>query len=382
MTARAERAVRGVALVTSAVIVVLTSCRVAAADQQSDQVISTGAMANVAVDMERSATQLTQVTTDLGKANVEVAATQASMNVTLGLITQNVAALNEVMNRIKVRAVSAYTRFGSVSTAPLEVDESSDLNVARSYVKAVADVDVEDLASLRDTEQRLDVELDTKRKDHDAAVASESAIEKTQSDLVSQVHDDQARLDAVGAVPVMGASTLSAAQMASWYRSTGAVATLPYGTTIDDMTELFVEEGNDEHVRGDLAFAQAVVETGSFAVAAGANYSGIGVCDACDHGDSFATPRDGVRAQIQLLKNYADPDSRADDLAHPPSPDLYGHDPAHAAHVYDTFSLKGKAPIWNLMGNGNWATDPGYAPKVIRVYNQMVAFANAHPELS
>ena len=69
-------------------------------------------------------------------------------------------------------------------------------------------------------------------------------------------------------------------------------------------------EGQAEGVRGDLAFAQSIVETASFGVAAGSNYSGIGVCDSCTGGYAFPTPLDGVRAQIQLLRNYADPDSR------------------------------------------------------------------------
>jgi hypothetical protein len=183
-----------------------------------------------------------------------------------------------------------------------------------------------------------------------------------------------------GGVPVMGDAVLHARQLAGWYRSTGAVAHLMPGTTIDDVTALYLQEGGDEGVRGDLAFAQAVIETGSFAVAAGNNYSGIGVCDSCTGGYAFPTPRDGVRAQIQLLRNYADPDSRAANLAHPPSPALYGADATKASRLYDTFFLKGKAPLWNQMGGGNWATDPTYAGKVIGLFNQMSAFANAHPQ--
>ena len=32
-------------------------------------------------------------------------------------------------------------------------------------------------------------------------------------------------------------------------------------------------------------------------------------------------------------------------------------------------------PTWNLMGNGNWATDPTYASKVLVIYFDMVTFA-------
>jgi flagellum-specific peptidoglycan hydrolase FlgJ len=36
---------------------------------------------------------------------------------------------------------------------------------------------------------------------------------------------------------------------------------------------------------------------------------------------------------------------------------------------------KGKAPNWNDMGNGNWASAPDYAAKVLTVYNEMRADA-------
>ena len=68
-------------------------------------------------------------------------------------------------------------------------------------------------------------------------------------------------------------------------------------------------EGDAEGVAGDVAFAQAVLETGSFGHALDNNYSGIGACDSCTSEIAFPTPLDGVRAQIQLLKSYADPSS-------------------------------------------------------------------------
>src|SRR5262249_25313427 len=155
---------------------------------------------------------------------------------------------------------------------------------------------------------------------------------------------------------------------------THVVARLAEGTTIEQLAGYYIEEGRSEGVRGDIAFAQAIVESAYFTVAPGNNYSGIGACDSCDGGFGFPTPRDGVRAQIQLLRNYADPDSRASTLANPPEPGIYGADPARAASFYDTFFLKGKAPLWNDMGDGNWATDPVYAPKVIRVFAAMLAY--------
>ena len=81
---------------------------------------------------------------------------------------------------------------------------------------------------------------------------------------------------------------------------------------------------------------------------------------------AFPTPRDGVRgpdpAAAQLRRSrVAGGEPRqpavADDLRQRP-----GRAPRES---YDTFFAKGRMPTWNLMGNGNWATDPGYAPKVL-----------------
>ena len=84
-----------------------------------------------------------------------------------------------------------------------------------------------------------------------------------------------------------------------------------------------------------------------------------------------------MRAQIQLLKSYADPDSKSATLANPPEPGVFSSPAA-----YDTFFLKGKVPLWNQMGNGNWATAPDYAASVLTVYMQMIAYTAQHKGLT
>ena len=143
--------------------------------------------------------------------------------------------------------------------------------------------------------------------------------------------------------------------------------------TIGELAELYFEEGEAEHVRRELAFAQSILETGSFGHALDNNYGGIGACDSCNGEIAFPTPRDGVRGQIQLLQQLR----RSRHRARPTSPTRRrrrstGRDPAAAAAAYDTFFAKGRVPTWNLMGNGNWATDPEYAPKVLGLYFEMV----------
>ena len=194
-----------------------------------------------------------------------------------------------------------------------------------------------------------------------------------------RAQDLGATLADLGGVPISGESALTPEQMTAFYLQSGQHANLPPGTAIGDLTRMYVEEGAAERVRGDLAFAQSMLETGSFGETRGNNYSGIGNCDSCGgQGLVFASPQEGIRAQIQLLRSYADPDSRAANLANPPVPALFGLDPASAAASYDGFFLKGKVPLWNDMGNGNWATSPTYAANVLGVYAKMLDFAHTH----
>jgi peptidoglycan hydrolase CwlO-like protein len=213
-------------------------------------------------------------------------------------------------------------------------------------------------------------------------LAAQLKVEQAAMDQrVADANTALARAKALGALrvagrePIQGPSVLTAAQMAGWIRSQNYHPRI--NTTIDDLASIYVQEGNDEGVRGDFAFAQAVIETGGFSASPANNYAGMGWCDSCSTGTSFPTPRDGVRAQIQHLLNYADSSSRAANLHHPPSPYWYGSDPTRAAHDFDTFFAKGWAPTWNDMGHGNWATDPTYSGKVIKVFQSMLAYAQA-----
>jgi len=188
-----------------------------------------------------------------------------------------------------------------------------------------------------------------------------------------EVAEEIGALRALGE-PVMGPTVLSAQQIAAWYWSSGASPRLSGGMSIDELAQIYVEEGTAENVRADFAFAQSYVETGGFRAGGGDNnFSGLGACDGCSGETRFPTARDGIRAQIQHLRNYADRQSVASDLNTPPSPYWYGADPGTAARNFDTFYAKGWAPTWQMMGHGNWATDPNYASKVIGVYNRMIA---------
>jgi hypothetical protein len=167
--------------------------------------------------------------------------------------------------------------------------------------------------------------------------------------------------------PVMGAPQVTAADLAGWYESTGKVskATVP----IRELAHDFIEEGNDEGVAGDIAFAQSIVETGYFNFSNRVppsynNFSGLGAVDGGTSAAQFPDARTGVRAQIQHLRAYADATVTEAKLAHPLV------DPR-----FNLVSPKGKAPTWEQFGNGIWASDPNYATSVLGVYARIKEWA-------
>ncbi len=332
----------------------------------------------IAVDLNRESLQLAAVDRDRDALAPQAQAAQSAVDVSDGFLAQNRIDLDVARGVARARAADAYERSSRVGGSTPPIDGNDENAAALQYSQAAAAEDASTLDSLTTLKARLEADHAARVKARDDLAAEKSRLDARHDTLAAEQTRDQTELDGWGAVPVMGDATLTPAQIAAWYRSTGSVAQLAAGTTIDDLARLYVQEGAAEHVRGDLAFAQAMIETGGFAVDPGNNYSGIGTCDSCTAGDLFPTPQDGVRAQIQLLRNYADPDSRADRLANPPAPGIYGTGPDAARH-YDTFFLKGAAPLWNQMGGGNWATDPVYAPKVIGMFAGMLAYAQAHP---
>jgi hypothetical protein len=307
---------------------------------------------------------------------------------------QQLAAQRDALESlVKARAVAVYTASGNGDDIPtFDMGAAAAQARRQQFGEIAAKKDRANIKQLNATSDQLAEAADGLRKEQ----ADLEQQRTTLAALVSQLSAQQAVVDqrvaaanaalerarVIGALhaandPVMGASVLTAAQIVGWFNSKGYRPNLA-NTTVADLVPIFLQEAADEGVRGDVAFAQAVIETGGFSSAPDNNYSGLGWCDTCARGTRFPTPRDGIRAQVQLLLNYADSGSRAAGLHHPPSPYWWSADPARAARQFDTFFAKGWAPTWRDMGHGNWATDPNYSAKVINVYNQMFSYAQSH----
>ena len=133
------------------------------------------------------------------------------------------------------------------------------------------------------------------------------------------------------------------------------------------LADTYIEEGRAEGVRGDIAAAQAMLETGNLTFAGSAvtldqnNFCGMGVTSANRKGCSFKTMQEGVRAQIQHLKAYASKKELKNVCV----------DPRYA------YVKKGCAPYveWlgqkeNPYGQG-WASGEGYGGTICRILKKM-----------
>ncbi|MCZ7527113.1 MAG: glucosaminidase domain-containing protein [Acidimicrobiia bacterium] len=176
--------------------------------------------------------------------------------------------------------------------------------------------------------------------------------------------------------PIMGGSTLTPSEIAAWFQAT---TKKPYRATVpvETLAELFVDEGYGAGVRGDIAFAQSILETGWFEFPdygqvrpEDNNFAGIGACNSCSGGYEYADARTGVRAQVQHLRKYADPDAYSYNLDRP----------AVQASYDSPFVYRGKAPNWEDL-NGKWAV-PGtdYGQRIIGIYAQMLTYSGVGPD--
>ncbi len=177
---------------------------------------------------------------------------------------------------------------------------------------------------------------------------------------------------------IMGKAEATAEQMTAFCLSKNAEPKLP-SCTVAELARLFIEEGETEGVRGDVAFAQSLHETGYFkfggiVLPEQNNYGGLGALNGNSVGQaaSFPDPRTGVRAQIQHLKAYASTEALVNECVDP------------------RFSLvaRGVAPYVEWLGaadnpNGRgWAVPgSGYGGKIAALLKQIEAVEiSADPE--
>jgi hypothetical protein len=269
----------------------------------------------------------------------------------LGLLTTITArhlSADDVRGRRTATAQAAASAALGRARAVLAADKA-EADDAAAVLAAAADV----VASGRARASAAETALGTSEKIRDQVVAAFDGSEGAGRHPVPSI---------------LGPSALTAAQLVRWYDSMGYVVATK--ATIGQLATLYISEGRAEGVRGDIAFAQSVVETGEFDspdAVHRSNYAGIGHCDTCRSGLRFASPLDGVRTQIQLLRTDADPTLTTADL---PSP------PPIAALAPEYQTTRGCCRTWNAL-TGVWASDPQYGRTVLEVYTEILAYTVA-----
>ncbi len=170
-----------------------------------------------------------------------------------------------------------------------------------------------------------------------------------------------------GKLSLRGGSALTSQQLVAWFTAQGYVDLT--AAPIEDLAAWYIQSGAQEGVRGDVAFAQAVLETGGFSSPDAvdlSNFAGIGHCDTCAVGWGFPSPHLGVLGHVQLLRIFAD---KGPGPPHAPPPVLPALTPA-AVGVAGCC-----ATVESL--TGVWATDPTYGQQILSIYGSMLDFALA-----
>ena len=176
---------------------------------------------------------------------------------------------------------------------------------------------------------------------------------------------------------IMGTAQATAQQMALFCRSRNPAPQLT-GCSLEALAQMYLIEGAAEGVRGDVAFAQSLHETGFFRfggiVQPGQNnFAGIGALNGNTTGQAATFPNalTGVRAQIQHLKAYA------------------STEPLKNPCVDPRFGLvtRGSAPYVEWLGaadnpsGAGWAyPGKGYGASVLTLLSQLIAQTVPQPK--
>jgi hypothetical protein len=288
-----------------------------------------------------------------------------------------VAAAQAYVNADSIGLAAAISTFADANSA---VDVASKLHMISTYdsnqrdalqqyldLKARVDRQVAAISELRDTTSRR--LLSATQNLGDVKHTIDDAAHRIADTLVGMTKFEAAATSASS--PILGPSRLSANQMAAFIKSEKYKprVTVP----MRDLAQMYLDEGARTGVRGDVAFAQSILETAGFrnpgSAATDNNFAGIGWCDSCAHGYNFPDAQTGVRAQLQLLRTYADPTFPQADYK----------DPILLPGTL-TLGFRGKVQTWWDLW-GTWATGALYGQRVYDIYQRMVTFAKGVPAL-
>ena len=198
--------------------------------------------------------------------------------------------------------------------------------------------------------------------------------------------------DASTSTPVRGPARLTEAQVLNWFTNGGWRPEYRATVSPAELVEYYRLEGTSEGIAWDVAFMQAVLETGWFNFPDNGqvrpwfnNFAGMGAFDSGQHRPyEFPSARMGVRAQMQHVRLYSDPNTNlqgtnlgsklAEDIDDPPRYPPRWRAVRGEKLPDGSYRYAGRVPTWQDFGNGMWATDPNYSCKILNIYRQALEF--------
>lgn len=147
---------------------------------------------------------------------------------------------------------------------------------------------------------------------------------------------------------------ISAQLMVEWFNTKVDKSECQLTVSLLELADLFLEEGANEGIRGDIAFCQSIKETGWFRF--GGQFAGIGATNNSPVGKGA---RLGVRAQIQHLKAYANNEALVNECVDP---------------RFNLVTRGAAVNRWTGL-NGRWAV-PGkdYGESILKIWEEMYNF--------
>jgi hypothetical protein len=340
----------------------------AKAMEAAAEVAATRDAAKVELDLAEGALVDTQVLLDGAEARVDTARARMSA---LAIESYQLAMTDDpgvFLDATEVlRGIEGYEDY--VRTTSYSQAAAAALRTQRSAAEeevVAASRKVEEATARRDGRR---ADLEAAEEDMRTAVAT---VEMVAADGRRRVEDAKSTGTALTrgskGPAILGVSVVPAKYMAEFVRLRGR----PHpSVAVEALAEAYVAEGEAEGVTGDIAWVQSILETGWFNFGGSMvrvsdhNYAGIGACDSCSSGHGYPTPELGVRAQIQLLRTYAQPGLTSDQLANPP-----------AGRAPERSRVRGCCSTWMEL-TGVWATASNYGVRILEIYNELLVFAAA-----
>ena len=165
-------------------------------------------------------------------------------------------------------------------------------------------------------------------------------------------------------ISICGEAEVTKKQAVAYIKQTNPKVRL--ACSVEELVDFYWQEAEREEVRPDLALAQSLVETGTYAYGGDVhhnqnNFCGLGTTGGGVKGATFKTPELGVRAHIQHLLAYTQKKRPQTKIVDP------RYELAHNIRME-----RGMVDTWYGL-NGTWAMGSMYCEKIMATYQKMLA---------